>query len=67
MPEVLGDAGILLDPADRQAWTKTIVDVVTSEQTRARLRATGLRRSAEFTWARTARLTLGAYQRVLTL
>ena len=66
MPEVLGDAGILLDPADRQAWTDAIVDVVSSDQTRARLRAAGLRRSAEFTWARTATLTLGAYRRVLT-
>ena len=65
MPEVLGDAGILLDPADRQAWTNAIVDVASSDQMRARLRAAGLRRSTEFTWARTARLTLGAYRRVL--
>jgi hypothetical protein len=31
---------------------------------RASLRAAGLRRAAEFTWERTARLTLEAYRRV---
>jgi len=65
MPEVVGDAGILLDPADRQAWTTAIVDVAGSDRTRARLRSAGLRRSAEFTWERTATLTFGVYQRVL--
>ena len=58
-------AGILVDPADGQAWTNAIVNVVNSEQTRGRLRAAGLRRAAEFTWARTAKLTLDAYRRVL--
>jgi glycosyltransferase involved in cell wall biosynthesis len=67
IPEVLGDAGILLDPTDRRAWTKAIIDVASSDQTRVRLRAAGLRRSAEFTWARTAALTLDVYRRVLTL
>lgn len=64
MPEVVGDAGMLLDPGDRVAWTLGILDVVGSEQTRARFRAAGLSRSAEFTWARTATLTLEAYRRV---
>ena len=65
IPEVLGGAGILVDPADGQAWTNAIVNVVNSEQTRGRLRTAGLRRAAEFTWERTAKLTLGAYRRVL--
>ena len=65
MPEVLGDAGILVDPADGQAWTSAIIDVVNNERTRGRLRTAGLSRAAEFTWERTARLTLGVYRRVL--
>ncbi len=65
MPEVLGGAGILVDRADGQAWTSAIVDVVNNEQTRGRLRAAGLRRAAEFTWERTAKITLDAYRRVL--
>ena len=65
IPEVLGDAGRLVDPEDGQAWTSAIIDVVNNEQTRGSLRAAGLRRAAEFTWERTARLTLDAYRRVL--
>ena len=65
MPEVLGDAGLLVDPTDGQAWTSAIIDVVNNEQTRGNLRAAGLRRAAEFTWERTAQLTLDAYRRVL--
>lgn len=65
MPEVLGDAGMLVDATDRVAWTHAIINVVGSEQTRAGFRAAGLRRSAEFTWTRTATLTLEAYRHVL--
>ena len=65
IPEVLGDAGILIDPADGQAWTRAITDVAYSEQIRSRLRKAGLHRVAEFTWKRTARLTLDVYRRIL--
>lgn len=63
IPEVVGDAGLLLDPMDHHSWTTAIVAVVNDEHTRARMRATGLRRAAEFTWRRTAMLTLDAYRR----
>jgi len=63
IPEVVGDAGLLLDPLDRQAWTQAIVDVVNDEHRRARMRSAGLSRAAEFTWRRTATLTLDAYRR----
>jgi glycosyltransferase involved in cell wall biosynthesis len=66
MPEVLGGAGILVDPADGQAWASAIIDVVNSDETRARLRTAGLSRAAEFTWERTAKATLDVYRRVLT-
>ena len=64
IPEVVGDAGILLDPSDLRAWTDAIVNVLNDEHLRERLRLQGLARAAEFTWARTARLTLDAYRRV---
>jgi glycosyltransferase involved in cell wall biosynthesis len=63
IPEVLGDAGVLLDPLDQHAWTRAIVDVVTDEQKRARMRTAGSTRATEFTWRRTATLTLDAYRR----
>jgi glycosyltransferase involved in cell wall biosynthesis len=64
IPEVVGDAGMLLDPADTNAWTTALLQVANDEHLRARMRAAGLRRAAGFTWERTARLTLEAYRRV---
>jgi glycosyltransferase involved in cell wall biosynthesis len=65
MPEVLGDAGILIDPSDEDAWAEAIIGLLGGGETRAHLREAGLRRAAEFTWDRTARLTLDVYRRAL--
>ena len=61
IPEVLGDAGILLPPDDRTAWTEAILQVMNDEATRASMRARGIARAATFSWARTARLTYDVY------
>ncbi|NOT25617.1 MAG: glycosyltransferase family 4 protein [Acidobacteria bacterium] len=63
MPEVLGGAGVLIDPADEAAWTRAILDLLNGGDLRGRLRDAGLRRAGEFTWERTARLTLDVYRR----
>jgi glycosyltransferase involved in cell wall biosynthesis len=64
IPEVLGDAGILLDPADVTAWSAAIVKVVNDEHLRAKMAHDGRVRAASFTWERTARLTLDVYRQV---
>jgi glycosyltransferase involved in cell wall biosynthesis len=65
LPEIVGDAGLLLDPADSQAWARAMIDLVNSEERRSRMRTAGMRRAADFTWEKTAKLTLAAYRRVL--
>jgi glycosyltransferase involved in cell wall biosynthesis len=65
IPEVLGDAGVLLDPDDVSGWAQAIAGMINDVDLRAKLRAAGLARATEFTWARTARLTLDAYRRVV--
>src|SRR6185369_1863063 len=65
MPEVLGGAGLLLDPRDVSAWREAIIRLVNDETLRNDLRARGLARSATFTWQRTARLTLEVYREVV--
>jgi len=65
IPEVLGDAGTLLDPDDVAGWGSAIVGVLTDPARRERMRAAGIERAAGFTWARTARLTLQAYRTVV--
>jgi glycosyltransferase involved in cell wall biosynthesis len=62
MPEVLGDAGVLLDPDDEPGWAEAIARVMTDEWERGRMRKAGLTRAREFTWARTAALTLDVYR-----
>ena len=65
MPEVLGGAGVLLDPRDVSAWRDAIIRLVNDESLRDDLRARGLARAATFTWQRTARLTLEVYREVV--
>jgi glycosyltransferase involved in cell wall biosynthesis len=64
IPEVTGDAAILLDPDDERAWVSAIEAVLTVE-TATRLRAAGVRRAERFSWRRTAEATLAAYERAL--
>jgi alpha-1,3-rhamnosyl/mannosyltransferase len=65
IPEVLGDAGLLVEPLDVGAWTDAIVRVVNDDGQRERMRDAGRRRAAEFTWARTARITVDVYRRTI--
>jgi glycosyltransferase involved in cell wall biosynthesis len=64
IPEVLGDAGVLLDPDDEPGWAGAIADVLTDEWQKGRMRKAGLARAREFTWARTASITLGVYRQL---
>ena len=54
VPEAVGTAGLLVDPLDTQALASTLERALTDTALRARLRAAGLARAAEFTWSRTA-------------
>jgi alpha-1,3-rhamnosyl/mannosyltransferase len=66
IPEVLGDAGVLLDPDDEPGWAEAIAEIVNDEWQKGRMRKAGLTRAKEFTWARTASITLDAYRQVAT-
>jgi glycosyltransferase involved in cell wall biosynthesis len=58
LPESVGDAGLIVDPGDEAALGQTLVRGLTDDALRQRLIAAGRRRAREFTWERTARLTL---------
>jgi len=62
IPEVVGDAGTLLDPDDEAGWAEEIARVVGDEFHGARMRKAGLTRAKEFTWMRTASITLDVYR-----
>jgi glycosyltransferase involved in cell wall biosynthesis len=65
LPEVAGDAALLFDPREEAAIAAAIVRLLSEPALVERLRARGLARSREFTWQRTARLTLDSYARAL--
>lgn len=65
LPEVVGDAAILVDPLDEAAIAAGLTAVVASEDERRRLTALGIARAAEFTWDRTAREVARAIWEVL--
>jgi glycosyltransferase involved in cell wall biosynthesis len=62
LPEVVGDAGLLVDPFDTDAIGAGIASLIEDEALRARLRRRGLERAALFDWRETARRTLQVYE-----
>ncbi len=58
LPEVAGDAALLVDPCDTDAIAAALNRLATDALLRADLRARGLERAAGFTWERCARDTL---------
>ncbi len=57
LPEVVGPAGVLVDPLDPDSIAEGILRVIGDEPLRARLRQAGIARAAEFDWRETARAT----------
>lgn len=66
LPEVLGDAGVLVPPADAEALAKAISDLLSNPERARRLGQAGYRRVQEkFTWKRAAEKTIDAYQEAI--
>jgi glycosyltransferase involved in cell wall biosynthesis len=62
LPEVAGDAAILVDPYDVTQIAEAIERMLTDEEQREMLSRRGLVRSAHFTWETAARKTLQVYE-----
>lgn len=65
LPEVCGDAAILVDPLNVEAIADGIRRLATDNRLREDYRLRGRARAKQFTWDRTAQLTLDAYRRAL--
>jgi glycosyltransferase involved in cell wall biosynthesis len=57
MPEVAGDAAVLVDPDDAAAIADGLVELLHDDHLRSSLRASGTARLASFTWERCASRT----------
>lgn len=64
IPEVAGDAAELANPRDEDAFAEALFRVLTSPDRRRALSEAGLRRARQFSWQRTAQMTLDVYREV---
>jgi glycosyltransferase involved in cell wall biosynthesis len=62
LPEIAGQAALLVDPLDPGALAEAMLALAQDGGLRARLAREGLARAANFTWDEAARATLAVYQ-----
>lgn len=65
IPEVAGEAAVLVDPASDDAVTGGLIQALTDQDLRRRLALAGPARAAIFTWDACAEATVRAYQSTL--
>jgi glycosyltransferase involved in cell wall biosynthesis len=65
LPEMCGNAALLIPPTDAGEWVRALRRVLTDRQVRADLQNRGPAQAAKFTWQKAAQQTLQVYQRVL--
>lgn len=64
LPEVVGDAAVLVEPGQTQALCRAMAEVLSDERRRADMVERGLVRAKRFSWSEAARFTLNLYQAV---
>jgi glycosyltransferase involved in cell wall biosynthesis len=63
LPEVAGDAALLVDATDVEDFSEALISVYRNEDRRREMREAGLRRAAQFTWKQCAERTVEVYRR----
>lgn len=66
IPEVVGDAAALFDPADEASIRAALEATCLNAERLQQLRSAGLQRQAQFSWERCARETGRVYQRLVS-
>lgn len=61
LPEVVGEAGLMVDPLDEEALCQAMLDVLTDESLRRALICRGLERAKKFSWEKCAEETARVY------
>lgn len=65
LPEVVGDAGLLVDPRSARGLASTMLAVAGDGDLRQQLGLRGRARARDFSWTRTAELTVEVYRQAL--
>ena len=64
LPEVVGQAAVLVDPYDEAALAQAIWQIARDASLRQRLQQTGIEQAKQFTWQAAAEKTLAVYRAV---
>jgi glycosyltransferase involved in cell wall biosynthesis len=64
MPEIVGDAGLLIDPHDSKQLARAMERIIADKDLDHSLRKSGLQRAADFSWERMAQETLRLYNQI---
>jgi len=67
LPEVAGDAAVLVDPLDVAGLARAMAALTSDAAALTTLREKSLARAGLFAWDKTARIVLDAYARVVSL
>ena len=62
LPEVIGDAGIMIDPTQEDELCHALFRIVNDSNLRKTLSTRGLERSSQFSWAKCAEETVNIYR-----
>ena len=65
IPEVVKDAGILVDPYDTDSICEGMLKVLTDSELHEALQAKSIKRAASFSWEKTARSVLSEYESLM--
>jgi glycosyltransferase involved in cell wall biosynthesis len=63
IPEIVGDAGIMVDPKDTDAFSQSMYDLFSEKFDREKLKITALKRANEFSWRSVAEKVLDIYEK----
>lgn len=66
IPEIVGDAGMLVDPRDARAMAGALIAVCTEDSLHDNLSERALKQAAKFSWVKCARETVAAYESVMS-
>lgn len=66
LPEVTGEAALLVDPYNETAITQAMQQLIDDSELRSQLQQAGLTRASQFSWAKTGQQTVEVLQKFLT-
>jgi alpha-1,3-rhamnosyl/mannosyltransferase len=64
LPEVVGDAGLMVDSCDVEGLQRSILQLIEDDDTWNALRVAGIERARTFSWRRCADETVAVYRKV---